>query len=40
MKIIVTIIPANLVTSSPGSLFCPFIETKSKNQMFSELVVW
>ena len=33
MKIIVTTIPANLVISSPLFLFCPFIETKNKNQI-------
>ena len=40
MKIIVTIIPTNLVTNSLLFLFCPFIETKNKNQVFSKLVVW
>ena len=40
MKIIVTIIPLSLVTSSLSSLPCPFIETKNKNQIFSNLVVW
>ena len=37
---IVTIISSNLVTNSLLSLFCPFIETKNKNQVFSKLVVW
>ena len=40
MKMIVTIIPTNLVTNSLLSLFCPFIETKIKNQVLSKLVVW
>ena len=39
MKIIVTIISTNLVTSLLSSRFCPFIETKNKNQIFSKLVV-
>ena len=34
MKIIVIIIPTSLVTSSLSSLFCPFIETKNKNQLW------
>ena len=37
MKIIVTIIPTNLVTSSLSSFFCPFIETKNKNQNFQQV---
>ena len=40
MKIIVTIIPTNLVTNSLLSLFLSFIESKSRNQIFSKLVVW
>ena len=39
MKIIVTIISTSSVTSSFSSLFCPFIETKNKNQIFSKSVV-
>ena len=31
MKIIVTIIPTNLVTSLLSSLFCLFVETENKN---------
>ena len=38
MKIIVTIILTNLVTNSLLSLFCPFVETKTKNQIFSKIV--
>ena len=34
MKIIVTIIPTNLRTNSPLSFFCPFVETKTKSQIF------
>ena len=40
MKIIVSVIPTVLVTNSLLSHFCPFAETKSKNQVFSKLVVW
>ena len=39
-KIIVTIIPTNVVTSLLWSLFCPFEEIKNKNQIFSKLMVW
>ena len=39
-KIIVTVIPTNLVTSLLSFLFCPFIEIKNKIQIFSKLVVW
>ena len=39
MKIIVIIIPTNLVTNSLVSLLCPFIETKNKNKIFSKLEV-
>ena len=35
MKIIVTIIPANLVANSLLPLFRPFVETKNKNQIFA-----
>ena len=34
MKMILTIIPANIVTNSLLSSFCPFLKTKSKNQIF------
>ena len=37
MKIIVTIIPTNLVTKSLLSLFCPFEETTNENLVFSKL---
>ena len=30
----------NLVTNSLLSLFCPFLESKNKNQILSKLVVW
>ena len=40
MKIIVTIIPTDLVTNSILSSFCFFLQTKNKNQVFSNLVVW
>ena len=40
MKIIVTIIPTILVPNLLLSLFYPFVEAKSKNQVFSKLVVW
>ena len=40
MKKIVTIIPTNLAAKLLLSLFCPFIETKNKNKIFSKLVVW
>ena len=39
MKITVTIIPKDLVTNSLWSSFCLFLLTKSKNQVFSKLVV-
>ena len=38
MKMIVTIIPTDLVTNSLSSLFCPFIETTNKNHIFRKLV--
>ena len=34
MKIIVTIIPTDLVNNSLLSSFCPFLQTKNKNQFF------
>ena len=37
MKIIVTIIPTNLITNLLLLLFCPFLQTKNKNQIFSSL---
>ena len=37
MKIIVTIIPTNLVTKSLLSLFCPFEEITNENLVFSKL---
>ena len=40
MKMIVTIIPTNLVTSSLLSLFYHFIKTNNNNQIFSKLVAW
>ena len=40
MKILVTIIPANLVTNLSLSLFCLFLETKNKNQTFTKLMIW
>ena len=40
MKIIVTIILTNLVTNLLLSLFCPLVETKNNNPIFSKLVVW
>ena len=39
MKIIVTIIPIELVTNYLLSSFCPFLRTKSKNHVFRELVI-
>ena len=39
MKIIVMIIPTDLVTHSILLYFCPFLERKNKNQIFSKLVV-
>ena len=39
MKIISTIIPTDLVTNSLLSIFCSFLETKNKNQVFNRLVV-
>ena len=39
MKIIVTIIPIELVANSHLSSFCPFLRTKSKNHVFRELVI-
>ena len=40
MKIIVTIILTSLFTNSLLSSFCPFLQTKNKNQVFSKLMVW
>ena len=37
MKIIVTMIPSSLVTSSLLSLPCPFIETKKKESNFQQV---
>ena len=39
-KLIVTIIPADLVTNLLLSSFCPFLQTKNKILVFSKLVVW
>ena len=38
MKIIVTTIPIDLVTNSLLSSFCPFLQTKNKNQVSSRQV--
>ena len=40
MKIIVAVIPADLVANLLLSSFCPFLQTKNKNQVFTKLVVW
>ena len=40
MKIIVTIVPTNLVKNSLLFFFCPLVETKKKNETSSKLVVW
>ena len=40
LKKIVTVILANLVTNLLLYLFCPFVKSKNKNQIFSKLVVW
>ena len=40
MKIIVTIISTLLVTNSLSFSFCPFLQTKNKNQVSSKLMVW
>ena len=40
MKIILIIIPTSLVTKLLLSLFCPFVETKKQDQIFSKLVIW
>ena len=34
-----TLIPTDLVTNLQLSCFCPFLQTKNKNQAFSKLVV-
>ena len=39
MEIIVSIIPTDLVTNSFLSSFCPFLQIKNKNFVFSKLVV-
>ena len=39
-KIALTVIPTDLVRNSLLSSFCPFLQTKNKNQVFSKLVVW
>ena len=40
MKVVATIIPTDLVTNSLLYSFCPFLQTKNKNLVFSKLVVW
>ena len=40
MKIIVTIIPTDVVTNLLLSSFCPFLPTKIKSLVFSKLVFW
>ena len=40
MKIIVTIMPTDFVVNSLLTLFCPFLETKNKDQVFIRLMVW
>ena len=40
MEMILTIIPTNLDTNSLLSIFCPFIDTKNKNQISSKLMLW
>ena len=40
MKIVVAIIPTDLVTNSLLSSFCPLLHFKNKNQVFSRLVIW
>ena len=40
MKIIVTIIPTDLVTNSLLSTFCPFLQTKNKNQVGGGSATW
>ena len=37
MKVIVTIIPTNRVANPLLPFLCPFMETKNKNQIFSNL---
>ena len=39
-KSTVTIIFTNLIINSLLSLFCPLLETKNKNQIFSKLMIW
>ena len=40
MKIIVNIIPTDLIKNSLLSSFCPFLQAKNKNQVFSKFMVW
>ena len=40
MKIILTMIPTDLVTNLLLFSFCPFLKTKNKNQVLSKLVIW
>ena len=40
IKIIMNIIPTDLFTNILLSFFCPFLQTKKKNQIFRKLVVW
>ena len=40
MKIIVAIIPTDLVANSLLSSFCPLLQFKNKNQVFSRLAIW
>ena len=40
MKVIVAIIPTDLVINFLLSSFCPFLQTKNKNLLFSKLVLW
>ena len=37
MKTIVTIFPTDLVANLLFSYFCPFLQTKNKNQVFSQV---
>ena len=39
-KITVTIFPTDLGTNLFLSSFCPVLQTKNKNKVFSKLVVW
>ena len=40
MKIIVAIIPTDLVANSLLSSFCPLLQFKNKNHVFSRLAIW